>query len=971
MEYIYKKVVFLLITFLFPVIAYTQSGTIAGKVTETGTNEPLIGATVSIQGTTLGATVDMDGNYRILNVPPGLYVLEARFLGFATVVVEEVVVRTDLTTTQDFQLREEIFQGEEITVVAERPVIIRDLTSSESRVSSEEIKKLPVQEIGDIIRLQAGVNIGDDGQLHIRGGRSSEVSYVVDGIRVSDDFDRSQGLRIENESIEELQVITGAFNAEHGQAMSGIINVATKSGTNRFEATGRAWSGSYLVSNSNLYDGLSTGFSDLNPARMYNASASVSGPIIKDKLTFFITGRIFENEGWLTGRNAFSPQGAFSENIPIDTDFNEFRTIYGQRVNLNDPWISLDTLDAQTLVLSDSGRRDSSLVNMNKFNSYSTQGNIQVRPTSYLRFNLIGSYGFEEGGSFSQQRRLVPLGLSSFERENYSVNLKTTITPSTNTFLTLNTATTRNQFKNRLFDDPFDPRFFNFNNIDVRDPNENPRFQNKQPGQQFQFDQVGTDNNFFSRSTQTFIGKAEISSQISHRHFIKAGVNVQADVVKFNSFNLQPFSDDPTRINGPGGRLLSELTPEERRIIELGIPSLETANNSRFTRKPVNFSAYIQDKIDFDDFIINIGLRYDLFQPNALIPADPMDPDITNPTLQANREFTREEREEFWWKKASAKSQLSPRLGVSYSFSDRGLVFFSYGYFFQMPAYSFLFENSQILLEESSGVFGIFGNPDLKPEKTIQYEIGFKYEIFDGTALETTAFYRDSRDFVSSGEIERTHIPAVNYATWINRDFANTKGITVALNQSLGRQVSFGVDYTYTLAEGSNSDPAAEFNLAVSRNDLTGQSLTKFVQLLDWDRSHILNTRFFFAGKDWGANFVGRLLTGTPFTPSTPFTARTGPTASVRDLRNTQRQPTNFTIDLNAFKDFRFRGANFQVFLNLFNILDSEVVNSVFADSGSPDRPLIIPGTFDEGFFNDPGRFGEPRRVQLGVQLSF
>lgn len=223
------------------VAGYAQSGKITGRILDSETGEPLFGATVGIQGTTTGAITDFDGQYLILNVAPGSYILEARYIGYATVVVQDVIVRTDLTTTQDFKLQPETFEGEEIVVVAERQAVIKDITSSEARVSSEEIKKLPVQEVSDIVQLQAGVNVGNNGAIHIRGGRASEVSYVVDGIRVTDNYDGSQGLRLENESIQELQVISGSFNAEHGQALSGIVNVVTKAGDNNFEASVRSW----------------------------------------------------------------------------------------------------------------------------------------------------------------------------------------------------------------------------------------------------------------------------------------------------------------------------------------------------------------------------------------------------------------------------------------------------------------------------------------------------------------------------------------------------------------------------------------------------------------------------------------------------------------------------------------------------------------------------------------------------------
>ena len=406
--------------------ALAQSGKITGTLLDAETNEPLIGATVGIQGTTKGAITDIDGNYLMLNVAPGTYVLEARYIGYAKVVVQDVIVRTDLTTTQNFKLSLESFEGEEVVVVAERQAVIKDITSSEARVSSDEIAKLPVQEITDVIQLQAGVNVGNDGGIHIRGGRTTEVSYVVDGIRVTDDYDGSNGLRLENESIQELQVISGSFNAEHGQALSGVVNVVTKSGSNNFEASFRGWGGGYLATNEpQLYDGIGTGLSSFNPTRMYNYTTSVSGPIIRDKLTFFATARKFQNEGWLTGRNFYSPHGKYVDRIPVGTDLSTYETLYGERIDLSLPYYTADTVIVQGqeyLEIRDNGTRDSSLVNMNRFETQSFQGNLEFKPLSWLKFNLIGTYAQEEGGGFDFGNRFVPNGMNNTFRNNYSLN---------------------------------------------------------------------------------------------------------------------------------------------------------------------------------------------------------------------------------------------------------------------------------------------------------------------------------------------------------------------------------------------------------------------------------------------------------------------------------------------------------------------------------------------------------------------
>ncbi|MEO1022646.1 MAG: TonB-dependent receptor [Bacteroidota bacterium] len=979
-----KRILPILLFLILPSWAFGQSGKITGVLTDSESGEPLIGATVSIQGTTKGAQADLDGRYLLLNVAPGTYTLEARYIGYATFVIQEVVVRTDLTTEQNFALTQETFEGEEVVVTAERQLVLKDVTSSEARVSSEEIEKLPVQEVGDVVQLQAGVNVGNNGGIFIRGGRASEVSYVVDGIRVSDDYNRSQGVRLENQAIQELQVISGSFNAEYGQALSGVINVVTKAGNNNFEGNVEAWTGGYIVSDGDLYDGLATRPWDLDPSRTYNVAASLSGPIIKDKLTFFASTRVFENEGWFVGRNAFSPQGPLQDTLALNTDFNSYRTRYGQQVDFSQPWYSLDTTvigGQNALILSDSGVRDSSSVNMNEFRSQSFQGNLQWRYSNAFRMNLIANIGLEDGNSYSHSNRLVPLGQPTFDNFNYSVNLKTTITPSSKTFITLNAATRYNRSESFLFDDPYDPRYFNFENV--------ARFGGQAPGLPNQFNQLSTANNRFFRSTESFIFKADISSQVNEHHFIKGGINVQLDDLNFDQYSLQPLDE-------AAGVVIPDFIPEDQRqFIELGVPDEESPFRQVFSNQPYTLSAFIQDKMEYEKLVINVGLRFDYFEPNARVAADPRDPDINLPQLAENRFrdengnglqdpgeplVTRAEREEYWWRDVDAKFQLSPRFGVAYPINEKGVVYFSYGYFFQMPEYNFLYQNSQIRLQETQAAVGPFGNPDLDPERSIQYEVGLKQELFEGTALELVIFNKDSRDFVSSGPIQTTYgVP--RYGTFINRDYLVSRGLTLTWRQLLSRRAQFAVDYTFSIVEGSNSDPRAEFfeaqgsGLAASDTAGASASLIQLIQPLDWDRRHILNSTFFYTGNDWQLNLVGRFLSGTPYTPDgTGIQDRvtTGFAVSTRQLRNIARLPARFTIDVNASKDFNLGKNRLRTFIRVFNLFDFQNINSVFADSGEPDMPLNFnEATADPLFFNDPGRYAEPRRIQIGASINF
>ena len=220
----------LLACLLLAAPAWAQTGKITGRVLD-ATGEGVPGASVQIVGTAQGAAADADGLYTILGVRPGTVSLRASAIGYAAQTVEGVRVFIDKTTEQTLRLTEEGVSADEVVITAERPLVQRDLTSSSVSVSSEQIRSLPVQSFQDIVNLQAGVVEG-----HFRGGRTGEVSYLVDGIPVNDVFDQSFAFQVENTAIQEVEIISGTFNAEYGQAQSGVVNIVTKDGGRRVAA---------------------------------------------------------------------------------------------------------------------------------------------------------------------------------------------------------------------------------------------------------------------------------------------------------------------------------------------------------------------------------------------------------------------------------------------------------------------------------------------------------------------------------------------------------------------------------------------------------------------------------------------------------------------------------------------------------------------------------------------------------------
>jgi len=211
------------------------SGKIAGQVKDAATGEPLPGCNLQIVGTTLGAASNSDGDFFILNVPPGQYQVRATMMGYQSFNYKNVQVMSDFTTRLNFELKTTVLElGEEVTIVAERPLVQKDITSKVSIVSSREIANMPVNDFQDVLTTKAGFTRDASGEIHVRGGRSGEISYQIDGMIVQDPLYGGFKSMVNEDAIDEMVVLSGTFNAEYGNAMSSVVNIVTKEGNPDF-----------------------------------------------------------------------------------------------------------------------------------------------------------------------------------------------------------------------------------------------------------------------------------------------------------------------------------------------------------------------------------------------------------------------------------------------------------------------------------------------------------------------------------------------------------------------------------------------------------------------------------------------------------------------------------------------------------------------------------------------------------------
>ena len=211
------------------------TGKVSGIITAEATDAPLADVTVTLVGTSSTATTNTAGYYVMTNIPPGSYDVKVELTGYAAETVAATSVLAGLTTTLNFALKSTAVQLEGITVTAVKPLIKRDVTQTTRIIESDDIEAMPRDTVNGILQTLPGVAVlNSTGSTHVRGGRSMEIRYLIDGIPINNPISRSLGLSIGTNSLEQMEVITGGFNAEHGDAQSGIVNLITKVGTNKF-----------------------------------------------------------------------------------------------------------------------------------------------------------------------------------------------------------------------------------------------------------------------------------------------------------------------------------------------------------------------------------------------------------------------------------------------------------------------------------------------------------------------------------------------------------------------------------------------------------------------------------------------------------------------------------------------------------------------------------------------------------------
>jgi hypothetical protein len=1000
-----------------PVFGST-TGKIVGRAMNSETDEPLIGVNVMIEGSSLGASTDINGRFIIVNIPPGYYTVRADMMGYQSMRVQNVGVSVDLTTNQDFYLKETVLKTEAVVITAERPLVQKDMTSSMAAVRGEEISEMPVQSLDAVVNMQAGV-VNHDG-LHIRGGRSGEVVQWVDGLDMTT-VGGNRAVTIEKDMVQELQVISGTFNAEYGRAMSGVVNVITKEGSNKYQGSLKTYGTGYysrfskyylLDSYENIYNEETGQWDEVEQRwyyyrepniRNFHLEGQLSGsvPFTGNKI-HFISNLRFNNDFGRYGVNWFQPNG-----LPGDSS----RVRYQEGIS----WSGLAKLSGQ---ITQSVKASYSLY----FSGHDGHDNNSAG-SDYVPFSGNQSNGYDMTHMLSINHVLSPTTFyelkiarnygewNSYLYEDYTKTPGYLVMTYVDPAVYLNAPFEIPAMLADLVENGGGPFVFDENTAEgqdlldflivyqmpftrVIDPDNpdgyvHPNINNPDSAP-YSLRRQGMSHTHTYNKDGFISAKLDISSQINKTNYVKAGADIKSYTMDRHSFTLIPAVVEGTNV---------QIVP-----FEPAIPDESTRSFTQYHREPYDISAYIQDKIEFKEIILNVGLRYDYFNSNSVVPADPRDPDIYFPFNNANiyknwiepteeetkywsildwdnyktqfEEYTPDERRAFMHKKATAKQHVSPRLGVSFPFTDKGVIHFSYGHFFQRPSFGQIFAEADFKIGRQQ--LANIGNADLDAERTIQYEVGIQQQLSQNIGADMTVFYKDIRGWISSSTLIETDDIFLRYAKRINKDFANVRGITLKLEKRFANDYGLRVDYTYQIAEGINNAPEDAYQ-ALTEN----RQPRNYLIPMGYDLRHNLYTTFRFKKWGWLASFIWNFRTGFPYTPSAAKGETVGGSAFIGWRANSGQRPIINDITMRLEREFRTGSFGHLFFIYVYNLFDWKGETDVYSDTGTaryttylnadqiqydPDRIGTIGYYIDQ---NNTWMYQSARRLEIGYMFKF
>jgi len=847
---------------------------------------------------------------------------------------------------------------------------------------------MPVSNFTDVIANAGGVVKTEAGRsrgIHMRGGRSGEVAFYVDGILTNDPVDRSQGVQIDKEAIDVLTISKGGFSAEFGEAMSGIVTVITKSGSKEDISGNLIFETDQLASHSSNYN---------NNYGKYNVQFGGPFPGLKNYMSFYLSGSY-------AGSDITSPRSIKLPHSTYTHPMGTFKLTFSPPHSGLNAIVSASFEDRATENYSHSISKGDWLRDYYKTFEGSRRLSLQLQNTlgkntawrlMLSTFEHHENYGSGENISYKDFRYLS----TRLDWVDYAMN-KGWYDPNTRRWKEL----TDNNGLPLISDN-----YFVIDDLSNGTEN-NPVQLSRLPFEEQAFYYYYyTQGNQFDFATGKWSSEAEKVVAYNQRWheagtwYIPAYLDqesnyyVAADTTAyFKEFDEVEYAsylfgdDDFQRSNdlwsylgnihngyyydrdifnvytyGPG-RPRSHKSISSHSSVEFQMNTQWTIRNAAkfgfkatastmdyrdiqfanqnpyfdsYYYEPLSGSAYAENTFENNDFILMTGLRWDYFDPNV---------QSLKTSLLVDEGVV--EREP-----ADIKLKLSPRLGINFNASDKTAIYTNYGYFVQFPQYSEMYQN--VYADISSGL-PLVGNPNITPEETIQYQFGLAHRFSESLSLEIVSFFKDQMNLATNRTYPVLIDGQVASVTVMEmEDYAKIKGLEFKLKLNNFSNLTGDIDYTWMSAKGTGSSNREYYYLYIFDSD---RPLPVKEYPMEFDITHSLkfNLNYYLARSnnsgfvgnifsDWNFNFQGNLATGVPYTPTDIY-------GKAQEI-GSKRMPGYKSLDMRIEKYFNKFSAYFDI-RNLFNWINTTYVYSYSGEPDTNGRPPVFERSLYMGYIGD------------------
>jgi outer membrane receptor for ferrienterochelin and colicin len=849
-------------------LAQGSTGKIEGRVRDQA-GAPIANAQVFIVGTAFNALTNPQGYYFINNVPAGTISVRAAFIGYKSTQVDGVKVLASQTGTVDIQLEQTAVEIQEITVVSQtQPLVPRDEVTTKQRIDGAVAEDLPVDRINDVLALQPGVTVDNNGNLSVRGGRENEAATYVDGVPIQagyrgDAFVGALGtsLLIGPGSFEEASVTTGSSSAEFGNAKSGIVSIVTKTGGSEYQGSlGFETDEAFGVNNSIGFNRIEGGF---------------SGPLA-GRLTFALNGTLEGRRALEDGMDSqdtpiFLKAGVDTVvnqlNVPADdpaTPFDERLTADTTQVNIYNYAISRGDCDefAEAGAAGLENGTDAESVQQIRDNYGLDCNGVRLPATARTLYSLNGklnyTYGTGSRVSFSlAQSRFhghsaqFPVSylntlstgmMRGFSNRNRlaTLNWNQNLSKSAERALALDVALSYQQ--DRVINSPLTVE----SDLSTRDPFMGFIME----GMDFDYDfdnfpvTQGLIDNI--RRNQGRITPIDVANGSNYFMVDDLRDNAYGLYGRFSNFAIT--NDGSTWAMGEAGRYTIDvvtgarvnLFKEDRYIgkatldwqadrynrLKLGgeVTKYNIENYAfrtvsklfpdAYIEEPIRWNAFVEDRLDLGDVVVVGGLRYDWFDTRASRPfgSDTLGNSYAFPRVSTMPGFDPANPTALFVRDQS-HGYLSPHVQVSFPVTDRTNFRLSYSHQVQAPDFSLLLGgiNIDLSITNTNQVYG----SDLDFGKTIAFEFGIRHAFNDDMVLDVAAY---NKDIVSdpAARLVTLYDPTEgrdnDFRVLTNLDFGNVRGIDVRLDRRFGNYFNGTIAYAFQQAKNTGSDPFTYIN---------------------------------------------------------------------------------------------------------------------------------------------------------------